>query len=57
MTDDKERDMECEGVDIDFPRWMIREIEQRSAHIGVTPQDLIKYWIGERLAKQSEASH
>ncbi len=44
-------DIETDIVGIDFPRWMAEELEKKAAKFGVTPQELVKMWIAERLEK------
>lgn len=36
-------------VNVDFPMWMVKGLDKRAAHLGVTRQSLIKMWIAERL--------
>lgn len=43
--------LKTEAIDIDFPRWMTDELEQKAAKFGVTPQELVKIWIAERLER------
>ena len=47
----KARRPNCETrrVNVDFPEWMIRALDQESRRLGVTRQALIKLWIADRL--------
>ena len=36
-------------VNVDFPAWMIAELDREATRLGVTRQSLIKVWIAERL--------
>jgi hypothetical protein len=36
-------------VNVDFPVWMIREMDMESKRLGVTRQSIIKIWIAEKL--------
>lgn len=36
-------------VNVDFPAWVIEELDQQARRLGVTRQSLIKLWIAERL--------
>ena len=36
-------------VNVDFPTWMIRAMDEEAARLGVTRQSIIKVWISERL--------
>ncbi len=41
--------LEVRRVNVDFPEWIIQELDQTSRRIGVTRQALIKLWISERI--------
>ncbi|MBK7772088.1 MAG: CopG family transcriptional regulator [bacterium] len=43
--------LEMRRVNVDFPVWMIRELDREAQRIGVTRQSIIKMWLAERLAK------
>jgi len=36
-------------VSIDFPLWMVKELDQEAERLGVPRQSVIKFWISERL--------
>ena len=36
-------------VNVDFPTWMIRELDLEARRVGVTRQSIIKMWLAERL--------
>jgi hypothetical protein len=36
-------------VNVDFPAWMIVELDREATRLGVTRQSLIKVWIAEKL--------
>ena len=36
-------------VSVDFPAWMIWELDREAKRLGVTRQSIIKFWISERL--------
>lgn len=36
-------------VNVDFPAWVVAELDQQARRLGVTRQALIKLWIAERL--------
>ena len=42
-------DLTSTKVNIDFPRWMVEELDHASDRIGVPRQSLIKLWLAERL--------
>lgn len=45
----KRRGTEQKRVNVDFPVWMIKELDEESIRLGVPRQSLIKVWIAERL--------
>ena len=44
---------EQKRVNVDFPVWMIRELDKEARRLGVPRQSLIKVWVAERLEKVS----
>ena len=44
--------IEVRRVNVDFPEWMIQNLDFASKHIGVSRQSLIKLWISERLQQE-----
>lgn len=36
-------------VNVDFPTWMIQELDREARRVGVTRQSIIKIWLAERL--------
>ncbi len=46
---------ETRRVNVDFPDWMIRALDQESQRLGVSRQALIKLWIANQL-DQKKAS-
>jgi hypothetical protein len=36
-------------VNVDFPAWMIAELDREATRLGVTRHSLIKVWIAEKL--------
>ena len=45
----RQMDNEAKRVNVDFPMWMVKGLDKRAAHLGVTRQSLIKMWIAEKL--------
>ncbi len=45
------RPNELKRVNVDFPRWVVEELDAIADHLGVTRQSLIKLWIAERLSR------
>ncbi len=40
-------------VNVDFPLWMIHELDKEAKRLGVPRQSIIKVWVAERLKKAS----
>lgn len=41
--------LEAKRVNVDFPTWMVKALDQEAKRLGVTRQSIIKMWIDERL--------
>lgn len=51
----KRASRETKRVNVDFPAWMIKALDQEAGRLGVTRQSIIKVWLAERL--ESSGSH
>ncbi|MGQ0612004.1 MAG: type II toxin-antitoxin system BrnA family antitoxin [Paracoccaceae bacterium] len=40
---------EARRVNVDFPAWMVRDLDKEAGRLGVTRQSLIKMWIAGKL--------
>jgi len=40
-------------VNVDFPLWMIQQLDKEAKRLGVPRQSIIKLWVAERLKKAS----
>ena len=38
-------------VNVDFPLWMIQQLDREARRLGVPRQAIIKVWVAERLEK------
>ena len=38
-------------VNVDFPLWMIHQLDKEASRLGVPRQSIIKVWIADRLEK------
>lgn len=47
--------IESRRVNVDFPEWIIRNLDVESKMIGVSRQSLIKVWVSERLQQERKA--
>lgn len=44
---------EQKRVNVDFPLWMINQLDKEAKRLGVPRQSIIKVWVAERLKKAS----
>lgn len=44
-------EQEQKRVNVDFPLWMIHQLDKEAKRLGVPRQSIIKIWVGERLEK------
>lgn len=44
-------------INVDFPLWMVEELDKASDRVGVTRQSLIKMWLADKLSLQGQAAH
>jgi hypothetical protein len=43
--------LELKRVNVDFPTWVVDDLDREAHRLGVTRQALIKLWIAERLSR------
>ena len=46
-------EQEQKRVNVDFPLWMIQQLDKEARRLGVPRQSIIKVWVAERLEKAS----
>jgi hypothetical protein len=46
-------EQEQKRVNVDFPLWMIHQLDREARRLGVPRQSLVKVWIAERLKQAS----
>ncbi len=58
MSKARRPEQEQKRVNVDFPLWMVKQLDQESKRLGVTRQSIIKIWLAERLerVRSKEAS-
>ncbi len=44
-------ELEQKRVNVDFPIWMIQQLDKEAKRLGVPRQSIIKVWVAERLRK------
>ena len=47
--------VDARRVNVDFPEWIIQNLDVESKMIGVSRQSLIKLWVSERLQLERKA--
>jgi hypothetical protein len=40
-------------VSVDFPVWMVQELDREATRLGITRQSVIKFWISEKLSPKA----
>jgi len=48
--------LEQKRVNVDFPLWMVEQLDQEASRLGVTRQSIIKVWLAERLEHRQDPS-
>ena len=41
--------LETKRVNIDFPTWMIKKLDEEARYIGVSRQAIIKTWLADKI--------
>jgi len=41
--------LEPKRINIDFPSWMVKKLDEEAQHIGVSRQAIIKTWLAEKI--------
>lgn len=55
LSSAKRPNQEQKRVNVDFPKWMVTQLDAEARRVGVTRQSIIKVWLAERL-EQSKRS-
>ena len=48
---------EQKRVNVDFPVWMVEQLDREASRLGVTRQSIIKVWLAERLERRPDAQN
>lgn len=51
VTKSRRPEQEQKRVNVDFPLWMIQQLDKESRRLGVPRQAIIKVWVAKRLEK------
>ena len=46
---------EQKRVNVDFPVWMVEQLDREASRLGVARQSIIKVWLAERLERRPDA--
>ncbi len=46
--------LEQRRVNVDFPLWMVEQLDLEATRLGVTRQSIIKVWLAERLERRRD---
>ncbi len=57
LSSTKRPNQEQKRVNVDFPKWMVNQLDMEARRIGVTRQSIIKMWLAERLERAHQKVH
>jgi formaldehyde-activating enzyme involved in methanogenesis len=49
MSTIRRPNLEPKRINIDFPTWMVKKLDEEAQHIGVSRQAIIKTWIADKI--------
>jgi len=49
MASARKPNLEAKRINIDFPTWMVKKLDNEARHIGVSRQAIIKTWLADKL--------
>ena len=56
VTAARRQRLEQKCVNVDFPLWMVEQLDQEANRLGVTRESIIKVWLAERLERPKSTS-
>ena len=48
-TQMKRPGLEQRRITVDFPAWMVHQLDKEATRLGITRQSIIKMWISEKI--------
>ena len=54
LTQARRQRLELKRINVDFPLWMVEQLDREASRMGVTRQSIIKMWLAERLDRQPQ---
>lgn len=49
----KRHGLEQRRITVDFPAWMVHQLDREASRLGITRQSIIKMWISQKIAEKS----
>jgi hypothetical protein len=49
-TQMKRPGLEQRRITVDFPAWMVHQLDKEATRLGITRQSIIKMWISEKIS-------
>ena len=56
LSSTRRPNLEQKRVNVDFPIWMVTQLDREAKHVGVTRQSIIKMWLAERLERRQSTT-
>ena len=56
LSSTRRPNLEQKRVNVDFPIWMVNQLDREAKRVGVTRQSIIKMWLAERLEHTQSAN-
>ncbi len=57
LTRARRHRLELKRINVDFPLWLVEQIDREASRMGVTRQSIIKMWLAERLDRQPQSTN
>jgi len=52
-TQMKRPGLEQRRITVDFPVWMVHQLDKEATRLGITRQSIIKMWISEKISAKT----
>ncbi|BCS88166.1 type II toxin-antitoxin system BrnA family antitoxin [Pseudodesulfovibrio sediminis] len=54
VSDSETYKREIKRVNVDFPVWMVKEMDEKAGRLGISRQALVKFWISDCLRSENK---
>ncbi|MBI9081538.1 MAG: hypothetical protein JEY79_17585 [Pseudodesulfovibrio sp.] len=54
VSDSETYKREIKRVNVDFPVWMVKEMDEKAGRLGISRQALVKVWISDCLRSENK---